>query len=85
MKFSERIRYEELEWDLTGRLCMEVPPEEAKRILEESGSEQRGLLVWNDPWDVNGWKLTDGFVKRWGFLVEGCHEIYRSTNQWRDY
>ncbi|KAF3397080.1 hypothetical protein DPV78_007897 [Talaromyces pinophilus] len=50
------------------------------------GQEDRkhpGLLVWSDPWDPSGWELTEGFVKKWGFLVQGCQDLVRSTNYWR--
>jgi len=43
-----------------------------------------GLLVWSNPWEPSGWELTDGFVKKWGFLVQGCTDLVQSTNRWRD-
>ncbi|EED14024.1 conserved hypothetical protein [Talaromyces stipitatus ATCC 10500] len=51
------------------------------------GQEDRkdpGMLVWSDPWDPSGWELTEGFVKKWGFLVQGCYDLFRSTNYWRN-
>jgi hypothetical protein len=45
--------------------------------------EKNGMLVWSDPWDVTGWELTEGFVKKWGFLVRGCHDMIAATNKWR--
>lgn len=50
------------------------------------GQEDRkdpGMLVWSDPWDPSGWELTERFVKKWGFLVQGCYDLVRSTNYWR--
>lgn len=50
------------------------------------GQEDRkdpGMLVWSDPWDPSGWELTEVFVEKWGFLVQGCHDLFRSTNYWR--
>jgi hypothetical protein len=45
--------------------------------------EKNGMLVWSDPWDVRGWELTEGFVKKWGFLIRGCREMIQATNAWR--
>jgi hypothetical protein len=50
---------------------------------QDSGGERAGLLVWSDPWDVRGWEVTEGFVKKWGFLLKGCHEMIEATNMWR--
>lgn len=43
-----------------------------------------GLLVWSNPWEPSGWELTEGFMKKWGFLVNGCTDLVQSTNRWRD-
>lgn len=43
-----------------------------------------GLLVWSDPWESNGWEVTEGFIRKWGFLVQGCTDLFESTNRWRD-
>lgn len=45
--------------------------------------ELRGMLIWGEPWRVDGWEVTEGFARRWGFLLEGCRELMRSTNAWR--
>jgi Domain of unknown function (DUF3425) len=50
---------------------------------EDTDIEKNGLLVWSDPWDVTGWELTEGFVKKWDFLVRGCHGMIAATNKWR--
>ncbi|PKK42153.1 hypothetical protein CI102_12566 [Trichoderma harzianum] len=46
--------------------------------------EQRGCLVWGEPWSVNGWEVSEGFVKKWGFLLKGCSGLLASTNRWRE-
>ncbi len=43
----------------------------------------KGMIVWRDPWDWRGWELTEGFVKKWGFLLMGCEEAIEPTNSWR--
>ncbi|KAF7552496.1 hypothetical protein G7046_g7385 [Stylonectria norvegica] len=31
--------------------------------------ERRGCLVWGDPWRADGWEITEGFAKKWEFLL----------------
>ncbi|KAF7939105.1 uncharacterized protein EAE97_007186 [Botrytis byssoidea] len=45
--------------------------------------DEKGMLVWNDPWHASGWEITEGFAKKWGFLLKGCHEIVEASNKWR--
>ena len=47
------------------------------------GSERRGLIVWGDPWDTDGWEVSDGFARKWSFLLKGCQELVDATNRWR--
>lgn len=46
--------------------------------------ERRGCLVWGDPWSMYGWEVTEGFVEKWGFLLNGCLDLIASTNYWRE-
>ncbi|KAF4467993.1 hypothetical protein FALBO_5134 [Fusarium albosuccineum] len=46
--------------------------------------ERCGLLVWEQPWVASGWEVTEGFVKKWRFLLKGCSEVLESTNRWRE-
>lgn len=46
--------------------------------------DEKGMLVWNDPWHASGWEITEGFAKKWGFLLKGCHEIFEASNKWRE-
>ena len=43
----------------------------------------RGWIVWKDPWDISGWEITEGFIKKWGFVLKGCAESLEATNRWR--
>lgn len=45
--------------------------------------DRKGLIVWGDPWDVNAWECTPGFLMEWGWLLDGCDELLYSTNRWR--
>lgn len=46
--------------------------------------EQRGCMVWGEPWTVNGWEVSEGFVRKWGFLLKGYSRLLASTNRWRE-
>ncbi|KAH7012642.1 uncharacterized protein B0I36DRAFT_217607, partial [Microdochium trichocladiopsis] len=48
--------------------------------------ERRGLVVWGDRlWSTHGWEVSDGFMRKWGFLLKGCTELVLSTNRWREF
>lgn len=42
------------------------------------------IMVWSDPWEPHGWELSEGFTRRWWFLVEGCNDLFAATNRWRE-
>ncbi|OTB12062.1 hypothetical protein K445DRAFT_321552 [Daldinia sp. EC12] len=46
--------------------------------------EARGLIVWGEPWSETGWEVTEGFAKKWSFLLKGCRTLIESTNKWRE-
>ncbi|OJJ29881.1 hypothetical protein ASPWEDRAFT_63338 [Aspergillus wentii DTO 134E9] len=46
-------------------------------------AEYSGIIVWSDPWDPNGWEVTEGFARSWGWVIQGCWGLFRSTNAWR--
>jgi hypothetical protein len=45
--------------------------------------ERCGFLVWEDPWLAAAWEVSEGFVRRWGFLLKGCSEVIETANRWR--
>lgn len=47
-------------------------------------AERRGFLVWGNPWSGHDWEVSDGFVKKWGFLLKGCWDVIKATNRWRE-
>ncbi|CRG87051.1 hypothetical protein PISL3812_04065 [Talaromyces islandicus] len=42
-----------------------------------------GLIVWKDPWDPTGWEVTPAYMNFWGWTVQGCWDLFGSTNAWR--
>lgn len=45
--------------------------------------ERRGMIAWSDPWSPDGWEVTEGFARKWGFLLKGCTQLALATNRWR--
>ncbi|KAK5170990.1 uncharacterized protein LTR77_004134 [Saxophila tyrrhenica] len=52
-------------------------------IFSASTLKEAGLLVWGDPWVLSNWEMTQDFSKHWSWLIEGCWELWASTNKWR--
>jgi len=49
-----------------------------------SPTVRTGMVIWGDPWDVEGWEVTDQFLERWGWTIRGCSNLFASTNRWRE-
>lgn len=45
---------------------------------------RRGMLLWGEPWSSDGWELSENFVRKWWFLLQGCADMLTSTNMWRE-
>ncbi|KAF2008392.1 hypothetical protein BU24DRAFT_437934 [Aaosphaeria arxii CBS 175.79] len=43
-----------------------------------------GILVWGEPWLVESWEVTQGFLRRWGWLLKDCSDMIRASNDWRE-
>ncbi|PSR77307.1 hypothetical protein BD289DRAFT_377903 [Coniella lustricola] len=41
------------------------------------------LIVWTMPWDASGWEVTEGFARKYAFLLEGCEDMLMATNRYR--
>ncbi|KAH6675812.1 hypothetical protein B0J14DRAFT_561516 [Halenospora varia] len=46
--------------------------------------ENRGLILWGEPWSEDGWEVSEGFARKWSFLLEGSETLINSTNKWRE-
>jgi hypothetical protein len=42
-----------------------------------------GVIVWKDPWDPTGWEVTETFMRKWGWVLRDCWDLFQSTNHWR--
>lgn len=69
---AARIDWREMCRDIIGSMCQ-----------GNNTVEMTGLLVWNDPWRPEGWEVTEGFARKWGFMLKGCERLLSSTNRWR--
>ncbi|KAI1417576.1 hypothetical protein F5Y13DRAFT_151333 [Hypoxylon sp. FL1857] len=69
----------------TGAFTREEIEEDVTSSISGKGHllEMTGILAWDEPWRAEGWELTEGFVKKWPFLVKGCWSMLESTNRWR--
>jgi hypothetical protein len=85
---QSRINLDELVMDLIGNLF-----QSGEGMAEQQGSNEiihvasdvheLGLISWADPWDINGWEVTEAFVRKWGALLRGCGDVITATNNWR--
>ncbi|KAK9319818.1 hypothetical protein V1517DRAFT_331322 [Lipomyces orientalis] len=46
--------------------------------------EVRGMMLWAEPWVEDSWEMSEGFVKKWVFLLQGCSHMMEATNRWRE-
>ncbi|KIW05387.1 uncharacterized protein PV09_03902 [Verruconis gallopava] len=56
-------------------------------ILEVDGrdlEERPALIVWGESSNPMAWEASVQFLRRWGWLVQGCPELLESTNYWRE-
>ncbi|KAI0191064.1 hypothetical protein F4808DRAFT_444201 [Astrocystis sublimbata] len=45
--------------------------------------EKSGIIAWSPPWDITGWEMSEGFLKKWGWLFKGVPRAFEATNKWR--
>ncbi|KFY01834.1 hypothetical protein V490_00762 [Pseudogymnoascus sp. VKM F-3557] len=44
--------------------------------------ERRGLIAWSPPWDIAGWEMSEGFLRKWGTaIVYRASMILRASNR----
>ncbi|KAH7333241.1 hypothetical protein BKA65DRAFT_41856 [Rhexocercosporidium sp. MPI-PUGE-AT-0058] len=44
---------------------------------------RRGIVAWSPPWDITGWELSEGFLRKWGWIFKGVPGVLEATNRWR--
>jgi hypothetical protein len=52
-------------------------------IIEDMEHDRSGLIVWSDPCNIQSWEVTEHFARKWAWVLAGCEELLKSTNEWR--
>lgn len=42
-----------------------------------------GIMVWGDPWLPQTWEVSELFVQKWSWVIDGCSEVLVHSNYWR--
>ncbi|ETS74843.1 hypothetical protein PFICI_13327 [Pestalotiopsis fici W106-1] len=45
--------------------------------------ERRGIIAWSPPWDMSGWEVSEGALRKWRWLFDGLPGALEATNRWR--
>ncbi|KAH8894671.1 hypothetical protein GQ53DRAFT_744750 [Thozetella sp. PMI_491] len=51
--------------------------------FQDLPNDRSGLVVWGEPWDPASWEVCEAFAQNWAWVIQGCTELYESTNRWR--
>lgn len=62
---------------------VEAQNNDGSEFVDDLTSGKQGLIVWGEPWDLSGWEVTEGFVNKWSWVLEGCIDLFVSSNFWR--
>lgn len=82
----------ELEADLLGTVCPNTVIQNRNAGSRGDGPtaqrpsvEERvcGVMVWTTPWCADGYELSEAFIRKYRWLLRGCHDLLRATNRWR--
>lgn len=52
-------------------------------ICDLNDENEPMLLIWGLPWDPRSWEVSDEFLRKWAWLLNGCGQMLMSTNHWR--
>lgn len=70
----------------------QLNPGEFSSCLRASGAllesmqghwQRGGLVVWSLPDQLASWEISEAFVRRYSYLLQGCEDLLASTNAWR--
>ncbi|KAH7348733.1 hypothetical protein BKA65DRAFT_501274 [Rhexocercosporidium sp. MPI-PUGE-AT-0058] len=91
IKAEKDFDHEDLCSDLFGEMFFSrtlEPISKEVRVAEDEFEDdvtanRKGLIVWGEPWDMNSWEVTPGFVKKWAWLLKNNYDWIEPTNRWR--
>lgn len=53
-------------------------------ICDYNNAEKEPILfIWGSPWDSRSWEVSNEFLKKWAWLLNGCGDMINATNYWR--
>ncbi|KAF4343775.1 hypothetical protein FBEOM_2277 [Fusarium beomiforme] len=60
-----------------GELCEDISE------INWENVEKPSLIVWGDASVPHSWEASPWFLRKWGWLLQGCPELLETTNRWR--
>ncbi|KAF5658706.1 hypothetical protein FHETE_9771 [Fusarium heterosporum] len=60
-----------------GELCEDISE------INWENVEKPSLIVWGDASQPHSWEVSPWFLRKWGWLLQGCPELLETTNRWR--
>ncbi|KIV79143.1 hypothetical protein PV11_06723 [Exophiala sideris] len=48
-----------------------------------STQEKNGLICWGEPWELDGWEVTEAFARKYPFFLRGALTFQECSNKWR--
>lgn len=69
----------------TGALIATFDEEKLCRWMIGVDPEQKegGFILWGNPWELSSWEVTEDFIRHWGWSLNGCEGLIKSSNYWR--
>ncbi|KAL3477410.1 hypothetical protein BJX99DRAFT_226228 [Aspergillus californicus] len=49
----------------------------------DSSREYAGLIVWGQPWMMENWEMSEGFMRKWIWPLRDSPQLFKSINYWR--
>lgn len=63
--------------------CLDLVGDGQTAGTEEFTQEKNGLIVWGEPWALEGWEVTEAFARKYPFFIKGAHSLQENSNRWR--
>lgn len=70
--------------DIVGDTCSEREASLRDEQGRGADGEMQGVIVWADPWDARNWEMTEGFLRKWGWMMRGAEDLVEVSNGWRE-
>lgn len=64
-------------------LCNDLVGGLFENTARQQDEDRQGVVVWSPSWHIDGWELSEGFIRKWGWSIVGCYNILAATNKWR--